>query len=132
MTRRLLLGVVTLGAGAFLGGCMARMAVDAPPKSVVFFTAFSADLDNLARQVVNSIATDAVANPARTVIIEGFADKIGSASANQTLSQLRAQVVSDALVAHGVNKQKIVIRPRGATMADPGIESRRVDISFGS
>ena len=129
LARRLLLGAVLLGAA----GCMARTPVDAPPRSVVFFNAFSADLDDQANQVMNAVASDAMTNPNRTVLVRGYADSsVGSPSANRTLSQLRSQVVSDALVGHGVNKQRIVIRPRGPTDTDPGIESRRVEISFGS
>ena len=83
--------------------------------------------------MINTVAADAVANPNRTVLVQGYADAtVGSPTANRTLSQLRAQVVSDALAAHGVNPQKIVQRPRGPSNTDPGIESRRVEISFGS
>lgn len=128
LPRRLLLGAVLLGAA----GCMLQAPIDAPPRSIVFFTALSADLDDQAHKVINAVAVDAVANPARSLLVQGFADKVGTPAANKTLSELRAQVVADALVAHGVNKQKITLRPRGATASDPGIESRRVDISFGS
>ena len=129
LPRRLLLGAALLGAA----GCMVRAPIDAPPKSVVFFTSFSADLDSEAHQVINSVAADAVANPGRTVLVQGYADAtVGTVAANRTLSQLRSQVVADALAAHGVNPQKIVIRPRGPSNVDPGIESRRVEVSFGS
>ena len=128
LPRQLLLGAVLLAAA----GCMLQGPVDAPPRSIVFFTALSAGLDDQAHTVINTVAKDAVANPARTILVQGFADRVGTPAANKTLSELRAQVVADALIAHGVNKQRIVIRPRGATASDPGIESRRVDISFGS
>lgn len=119
--------------GAVLAGCAPKAAVDAPPRSVVFFTNFSADLDAAARQVIDQVSADALASPRRTVVVEGFADqRVSSPAATQTLSQLRAQVVADAIAAHGVDRSRIVLRPRGGTNSDPGIESRRVDVSFGS
>ena len=114
-----------------VAGCMQRVAVDAPPKSVVFFTANSADLDDGAKQVLGHVVTDALANPARTVYVEGYADAAGSAGANQALSKLRVQVVADGLVARGVPAARIVQRPRGSAPGEPGEESRRVDVSFG-
>ncbi len=119
--------------GAALAGCAPKAAVDAPPRSVVFFTNFSADLDADARQVIDQVSADAVASPRRTVVVEGFADqRVSSPAATRTLSQLRAQVVADAIAAHGVDRSRIVLHPRGGTNSDPGIESRRVDVSFGS
>lgn len=125
--RSVALGALLLGAA----GCAQKSPVDAPPESVTFFNPFSADLDDAAKGVINQISTDALAHPDRRVIVEGFADSIGAPSSNQTLSKLRAQVVADALVSHGVPPSHIILRPRGATQSDPGIESRRVDVSFG-
>ena len=113
-----------------LAGCMARAPVDAPPASVVFFTAFSAELDDGAKGVIADAAEAARGAPSRRVVVEGFADTDGTPASNRTLSQLRAQVVADGLVARGVARDRVIIRPRGQTTADPGIESRRVDISF--
>ena len=125
LSRRLLCAAVMLGAA----GCMTP--VDAPPVAVVFFTPFSADLDQEAKSVITEVAKDARANPSRTIVVKGYADSIGTPAANRTLSQLRAQVVADGLVSQGVSAGSIVQRPRGPTAADPGIESRRVEITFG-
>ena len=129
--RRRLLQTMLLGGLALGVGCAPKSMVDAPPKSVVFFTAFSADLDGDAQQVVEHVSSDALASPRRTIYVEGYADQNGTPLANRKLSDLRAQVVADAIVAHGVPRSRLVVRPRGATAADPGIESRRVDVSFG-
>ncbi len=133
MPRRVLLGPLLLGA-VLLGapGCMTRSMVNAPPRSVVFFTANSADLDDGANEAIDQVARDAAANPARTVVVEGYATSIGTPATNQTLSMLRAQIVADALATRGVSRQRIVVRPRGATDADPAFESRRVEVSFAS
>ena len=123
-----------LAAGALLSiaaACAPLAPVDAPPKSVLFFTAFSADLDAPARNVIAEFARDAKSAPNRPVLVEGYADSVGSAASNRTLSLLRAQVVADALVAQGIDRSRIVLRPRGPTTADPGIESRRVELEVG-
>ena len=130
--RRLFLSAAVLGPALGAAGCAPKQAVDAPPRSVVFFTAFSADLDGDAQKVIEQVSADAAASPRRTIYVEGYADQAGSTAANRTLSQLRAQVVADAIVAHGIAKSRLVVRPRGPTAADPGIESRRVDVSFGA
>ena len=131
-TRRRFLSVLAVGSALGAAACAPKPVVDAPPKSVVFFTNFSADLDGPAQQVIEHVSADALANPRRTVYVEGYANAVGSAEANQKLSDLRAQVVVDGLVAHGVPRTRIVLRPRGATGADPGLERRRVDVSFGN
>ncbi len=100
------------------------------PTLVVFFTANSGDLDEPALAAVNRAADVARATPNRPVIVSGYATSIGTAATNQTLSQLRAQIVADALVSRGVDRSRVIVRPRGETQADPGIESRRVEISF--
>lgn len=120
-----------LTAALLLGAAGCARQTDLTPISVVFFNAWSSELDAPALGVVAEFARDAKAAPNRPVLVKGFADRIGSDQANRVLSQLRAQVVADALVAQGVNAARIVQIARGATQADPGIESRRVDIELG-
>lgn len=98
------------------------------PAYVVFFTPFSADLDNGALSVITDASRAAQAAPSRRVIVAGYADRIGTPDTNQTLTKLRAQVVADALAAKGVDRQRIVLQPKGSVGGDPGVESRRVTI----
>ena len=107
-------------------------AVDAPPKSVVFFTNLSAELDSGANAAIGTFAQDAMANPRRSILVEGYADRSsGSMAANRTLSELRAQVVADALAQRGVDRSRMTMRPRSPTGTEPGLESRRVELEFG-
>lgn len=108
-----------------------RPAVDASPKSIVFFTRVSADLDPDANVALDTFARDAKANPGRSILVEGYADRNGSPATNQTLSELRGQVVADALAQRGIDRSRMTMRPRGATSAEPGVESRRVELEFG-
>ena len=120
--RTLILGAVALGAF----GCAPKQ-----PDSisyVIFFNAQAAELDAEGNGVISEAANAAKAAPNRAVIVEGYADRLGTPQANQILSRLRTQVVADGLVAKGVDKARIQLQPKGATGGDPGIESRRVEI----
>ena len=64
-------------------------------------------------------------------MVSGYADRTGSTDANVKLSSTRAQVVADGLLAAGVAPARIVQQPHGAVGGDPGIESRRVELSLG-
>jgi len=100
------------------------------PAYVVFFTPFSADLDDAAGSVVADASQAAQSASGRRVIVAGYADRIGAPATNQTLTKLRAQVVADGLVAKGVDRNRIVLQPKGSVGGDPGVESRRVTIEI--
>lgn len=114
-----------------LAGCAAP--VPAQPRTVVFFTADSAGLDNAARTVIRKAALDAEAAPAATVHVLGFAaPDSGSAAYNRALAQARAQAVADGLVAAGVPAAHVVIQSRGMVpYAAMPTEARRVEIQVG-
>ena len=98
---------------------------------IVFFGSWSALIDQSAQDAVRSAA--AAANQGKgTVHVTGYASTVGSADANKLLSQLRAQVVADQLVADGVDAKRIALTGVGPTsfMADP-LEARRVKIEVG-
>jgi outer membrane protein OmpA-like peptidoglycan-associated protein len=104
----------------------------APEKTyVVFFTEQSTTLDSAALKVIADAATQARAKPAETVVVLGYTDSRGSASADQVLSSQRADVVASALVSDGVASANIRREGRGQTHNDPGLESRRVEIAIG-
>ncbi|HTN66555.1 MAG TPA: OmpA family protein [Burkholderiaceae bacterium] len=52
-------------------------------------------------------------NPQRTVLVEGFADSVGSASHNQQLSERRATAVRSALQELGVSRERVAVRGYG-------------------
>jgi len=121
-------------SGFLLGGLaacapMAPVTPDAPAY-VVFFTPFSANLDDGAKGVITDASQAAQARPGRRVVVAGYADRIGTGDTGQTLTRLRAQVVADGLVAKGVDRGRIVLQPKGSVGGDPGVESRRVMIEF--
>jgi outer membrane protein OmpA-like peptidoglycan-associated protein len=100
---------------------------------VVFFQEFSAQLDDPAKGAISGAADLAKQHPELEVHVVGFADPQGSPQANIDLSRLRAQVVSDALVAGGVPAASIKREARGATnFTLSSQESRRVEITVGA
>lgn len=120
-------GAVSLGLLALATAC--TPPPEPPPRYVVFFTAFSSDLDTAAQGVVQDAATAARNFPTRPVTVAGYTDRVGSPTAEVQLSQRRAQVVADQLVADGVDRGRIILQPRGQdTGGDPGVERRRVEI----
>lgn len=115
--------------GAMLAGVSA-CAAPARPDYVVFFTAFSSNLDPLALGIVSEAAGAAATVPGR-ILVEGYAYPAGSRQEDVVLSNLRAQRVADALVQDGVPRARIQVQPRGATAGTPAVESRRVVIELG-
>jgi outer membrane protein OmpA-like peptidoglycan-associated protein len=97
---------------------------------VVFFTKWSALIDDPAGAVVKLAAYRLAKDPGAKVVVTGYADIDGSSEANILLSKLRAQMVVDALVADGVDAARITREGAGATRDVGGmIESRRVVIT---
>lgn len=97
------------------------------------FTPDSAMLAGPAADTVRRVAELLVAGPAVPVVVEGHvADTPGGPDVVQRLSDQRAAVVTEALVAAGVPPERITARGVGATrpLATPE-ESRRVEITIG-
>jgi outer membrane protein OmpA-like peptidoglycan-associated protein len=84
-------------------------------------------LDDLALRVVAETARIPGHKADKRVIVTGLADLRGSALADRELSQLRAQVVSDGLLAGGVASQSIDIRI-GEAVPSGDVIGRRVEV----
>lgn len=82
----------------------------------IFFKIGSARLDDYGKVNIELAAKILKANPDKKYKVAGYADKAtGSASWNQKLSEKRAQVVYDALVAQGVDKNQLELIGFGGT-----------------
>jgi OmpA-OmpF porin, OOP family len=123
--------IVMAGLLLALGGC--ALVQPSGQRYVVFFQEWSADLDETARGSVSAAAHRALDYPMQPVVVSGFADTDGSPQANKDLSRVRAQVVSDALVASGVPAARIQRRAVGSVdYTLNSLESRRVEITVGN
>lgn len=108
----------------------ARLAPERPGY-LVFFTARSADIDAPAAGVIAAAAAAAKEAPDKPVRVIGYANIVGTPQDDVVLSQLRAQRVTDALVADGVAPGRITHEGLGQTGKDPGVADRRVEIDIG-
>ncbi|NVO06660.1 MAG: OmpA family protein [Rhodoferax sp.] len=95
----------------------------------------SATLKPGAEQSVQRLGAFLKAYPARTALIEGYTDSVGSADSNQSLSERRASSVRVALLAVGVASDRLVTRgygegyPVGSNQsADGRLSNRREEI----
>jgi outer membrane protein OmpA-like peptidoglycan-associated protein len=100
------------------------------PLGVVYFTEWSALLDDAATGAIKTMAADLAAKPG-DITVTGYADTTGSNEANDLLSKLRAQMVIDLLKADGVPASRLKRADKGSTPDIGGAnESRRVLISI--
>lgn len=97
----------------------------------ITFAPDRAELDGPAAATVRRVGELLAAEPAGRVDVDGYvADTPGGPEIAQRLSDERAAVVADALVAAGVARDHITARGRGATRPlDTRAASRRVEIS---
>ena len=84
-----------------------------PVEFVVYFDYDKSNLTPEAAALVREAAQRALANDIETVVVEGHTDRSGSSAYNQALSQRRATVVRDALIANGVPADRIQISAFG-------------------
>jgi outer membrane protein OmpA-like peptidoglycan-associated protein len=129
MRRRFLFAALPL-----LGLAACQMPSSGPaPRTVVFFTADSAALDENATALVADAAERARARRTAPVRVRGFAaPDTGTPAYNRSLAEARAQTVTDALVANGIDRSRIRLQPRGEVPFEMyPTESRRVEIILG-
>jgi len=78
-----------------------------PIQTIVYFDYDKSNLTPEAQSLIRETAQRALQFNIQTVKVEGNADRSGSSAYNQALSQRRANVVRDALVANGVPADRI-------------------------
>ena len=120
--------------GLLPAAALATAAPAAEPRTfVLYFSSWSALIDPTAEQIVGAAVAAANAAPLETVTVTGYASTIGSAEANTLLARLRAQIVTDALVTAGVNRERIRQSATGpTTFVISPVESRRTVIQIGA
>jgi OOP family OmpA-OmpF porin len=129
MRRRITLMPMILAAALALAALAGPTAARAEQKFLVFFHAWSAELDPAAQDVIAAAANAARQSPSARIDVVGFASTVGSPRANLYLSLLRAQLVSDRLVEAGIAPDRISRVGEGSVASvDSPQEARRVEI----
>ncbi|GAB3248718.1 hypothetical protein GCM10027347_05320 [Larkinella harenae] len=90
--------------------------LDAKGRAVLYinFDVDKATLQTDGQRAVDEIGSVLKASADLSLSIEGHTDNTGSASHNQTLSQQRAETVVGALIASGINKDRLTARGFGS------------------
>ena len=95
---------------------------------IVYFGFGSAAINSAGERIVDeaaaAIATRRMAKEFGHAKVIGYADAAGSAEASRAISERRAQVVRDRLVARGVPLDQVTIEPRGHRAGDSASGSR--------
>lgn len=125
MRRRI--AILTAAFAALLAA--SAVPARAEQKFIVFFHAWSAEMDAAAQDVVAAAANYARQNPAMRVEVVGFASTAGSQKANLYLSLLRAQLVSDRIAEAGIAPARLARVGEGSvSTVGSAEEARRVEI----
>jgi outer membrane protein OmpA-like peptidoglycan-associated protein len=113
-----------------LGGC--GLLGDSGKYSV-YFQPYSAALDDQAGDTIHNAATYAKAHPVMPVIVAGYSAPPDPKQDVEGLSDQRAEVVKQGLIADGIRPNRIVTVGNGATdpKSMPTVSVRRVDINVG-
>jgi outer membrane protein OmpA-like peptidoglycan-associated protein len=85
-------------------------------KEKLFFAWNQATLKEVSFPVLDEVAQALKDNKGFKVQVEGHSSSEGGEERNQTLSEQRAQTVVDYLVAHGVERERLVSKGRGASV----------------
>jgi outer membrane protein OmpA-like peptidoglycan-associated protein len=101
----------------------------------VLFDTNKAQLKPGATRSVDRLAQFLKDNPKRTVRVEGYTDSTGSEDHNQELSERRAQSVREAIIAEGIQNDRVQTKGFGENYAVAGNETaagrqqnRRVEV----
>ena len=98
-------------------------------RSVVFFDSGKAAASAESKKALEEVIAHLKANSSAKVEVTGFTDKTGNLNQNMELAKQRAVGVRDALMAGGVSKDRINLKPPATVEAGGDAkQARRVDI----
>jgi outer membrane protein OmpA-like peptidoglycan-associated protein len=103
-----------------------------PERHAVFFEPDSAALDASAQELMARLAREIRAAPAREILIESFANRAPDGSQNRVLADQRADAITRAFEAGGVDPRLVrsIVIGESARIGPSGLEGRRVDVTI--
>jgi outer membrane protein OmpA-like peptidoglycan-associated protein len=120
------LGIATKGSGVQVAEQKdGSLKVNVPGS--VSFASGSSSLDSRLFPTLDKIASTLNEYPETSITVVGYTDSVGSAEANQALSQRRASAVAEYLGQHGVARNRMAVDSRGEAepIADNETEAGR-------
>ena len=125
-------GAAPAAAAPVAAPAAAAAPAPAVPAAVLFGTN-QATLSDEGKKAVADVAEHLKANASAKVALTGYTDKAGNLAQNMELAKQRAVGVRDALVAAGVAKDRIQMKPPETVEAGGDAkQARRVDINPGA
>jgi outer membrane protein OmpA-like peptidoglycan-associated protein len=107
----------------------ANTGTQEPPRFLVYFDEFSANLSNEAKSTIADAAKRARESGAKAIVVQARASATGKPETNKYLAQTRSSIVTDQLEEDGIVRTMIRQEPIGQTgSSDPTVYNRRVDI----
>ena len=88
-------------------------AARAEPPYLVLFEYGSSEISAMGKAAIDQVVLDFKRVDSGPILLEGHADRSGTAAKNMELSQRRADAVRDALIAAGLPKTEIYARAAG-------------------
>lgn len=128
---------VKAARGGGQAAAAAPAAAPAPPAAAlpaaVFFDTGKADVTADSKKILDAVIANLKGDAAAKIEITGYTDKVGNITNNMELAKKRAVGVRDVLVAAGIAKDRIGMKPPATVEAggDPKL-ARRVDIKPGA
>lgn len=118
--------------GLTLAACAASPPAAPPERHALFFEPDSAALDQPARDLITRLAGEIRAKPAREIILESFANRAPDGSQNRVLADQRAETITRALEAQGVDPKLVrsIVVGQAERIGLSALEGRRVDITI--
>jgi outer membrane protein OmpA-like peptidoglycan-associated protein len=105
--------------------------VNLPGSVNLSFNSGGASVSMVHKMVLNEIIDILARNRGIKVMVTGFADKTGNATANMLLSQKRARNIRNYMLSSGISDNRIIMNYFGDRDAQPNsAEDRRVEIEF--
>lgn len=123
---------VSLGACTAPPSPPAAPAAAEPDRHALFFEPDSAALDVPARALISRLAAEIRAQPAREIVVTAFANRAPDGSENRVLADERAETITRALEAQGVDPRLVrrIVVGQAERIGLSALEGRRVEIDI--
>ena len=120
-----------------LGACgapppRAAPAAAEPDRHALFFEPDSAALDVPGRDLIVRLAAEIRAQPAREIVVTAFANRAPDGSENRVLADQRAETITRALEAQGLDSRLVrrIVVGQADRIGLSALEGRRVEIDI--